>query len=47
MRVVRKLIFLPGALGAAAFWHPVGNRLPVEWRKSLSPWVASLRCVLR
>jgi pimeloyl-ACP methyl ester carboxylesterase len=35
---MRKLIFLPGALGAAAFWHPVGNLLPVEWTKIYLAW---------
>src|SRR5437879_10834250 len=38
MRVMPKLIFLPGALGAAAFWHPVGDRLPVEWQKVYLDW---------
>jgi pimeloyl-ACP methyl ester carboxylesterase len=38
MRVMRKLIFLPGALGAAAFWHPVGARLPAEWQKVYLAW---------
>jgi pimeloyl-ACP methyl ester carboxylesterase len=35
---MRKLIFLPGALGAAAFWHPVGDRLPAEWPKVYLAW---------
>ncbi|MCW2965052.1 MAG: alpha/beta hydrolase fold protein [Actinomycetia bacterium] len=38
MRFMRKLIFLPGALGAAAFWHPVGGRLPAEWQKVYLAW---------
>jgi pimeloyl-ACP methyl ester carboxylesterase len=35
---MRKLIFLPGALGAAAFWHPVGQLLPAEWEKVYLTW---------
>jgi pimeloyl-ACP methyl ester carboxylesterase len=35
---MRKLIFLPGALGAAAFWHPVGALLPAEWQKVYLAW---------
>ncbi|HEX4679410.1 MAG TPA: alpha/beta fold hydrolase [Gaiellaceae bacterium] len=35
---MRRLIFLPGALGAAAFWHPVGDRLPAEWQKVYLAW---------
>jgi pimeloyl-ACP methyl ester carboxylesterase len=38
MRAMRKLIFLPGALGAAAFWHPVGELLPPEWEKAYLAW---------
>lgn len=35
---MRRLIFLPGALGAAEFWHPVGNLLPAEWTKVYLSW---------
>jgi pimeloyl-ACP methyl ester carboxylesterase len=38
MRAMRKLIFLPGAVGAAAFWHPVGELLPAEWEKVYLAW---------
>jgi surfactin synthase thioesterase subunit len=38
MRAMRKLIFLPGALGAAEFWHPVGELLPAEWEKVYLTW---------
>ena len=32
------LIFLPGASGAAAFWHPLGALLPATWSKSYLAW---------
>jgi pimeloyl-ACP methyl ester carboxylesterase len=35
---MQRLIFLPGALGAAEFWHPVGNLLPAEWAKDYLAW---------
>jgi pimeloyl-ACP methyl ester carboxylesterase len=38
MRAMRKLIFLPGALGAAAFWNPVGELLPAKWEKVYLAW---------
>jgi pimeloyl-ACP methyl ester carboxylesterase len=35
---MRKLIFLPGALGAASFWRPAGDLLPGEWAKVYLAW---------
>jgi pimeloyl-ACP methyl ester carboxylesterase len=35
---VGKLIFLPGALGAAEFWHPVGNLVLPEGEKAYLAW---------
>jgi pimeloyl-ACP methyl ester carboxylesterase len=35
---MRKLVFLPGAIGAAEFWHPVGSLLPEEWTKVYLSW---------
>ena len=32
------ILFLPGAGGAAAFWHPLGALLPSEWRKTYLNW---------
>jgi pimeloyl-ACP methyl ester carboxylesterase len=32
------LLFLPGAGGAASFWHPLGALLPVSWRKTYLSW---------
>jgi pimeloyl-ACP methyl ester carboxylesterase len=32
------VMFLPGALGAPEFWHPVGNLLPNEWKKLYLAW---------
>lgn len=32
------LLFLPGASGAASFWHPLGALLPASWRKSYLNW---------
>lgn len=32
------IVFLPGAGGAAEFWHPLGNLLPSEWRKTYLSW---------
>lgn len=41
-RVVRTmtphLLFLPGAGGAASFWHPLGALLPASWRKTYLSW---------
>jgi pimeloyl-ACP methyl ester carboxylesterase len=36
--VTRALVFLPGAGGDPAFWHPVGARLPAAWRKTYLGW---------
>lgn len=33
-----RVLFLPGARGAAAFWHPVGERLPGGWAKRYLSW---------
>jgi pimeloyl-ACP methyl ester carboxylesterase len=33
-----KVVFLPGALGAAAFWQPVGALLPERWEKRYLAW---------
>lgn len=32
------LLFLPGAGGAASFWHPLGARLPPDWDKTFLNW---------
>jgi pimeloyl-ACP methyl ester carboxylesterase len=32
------ITLLPGAGGAAEFWHPVGALLPPEWEKSYLSW---------
>lgn len=32
------LLFLPGAGGAAAFWHPLGALLPADWAKTYLNW---------
>ena len=32
------VLFLPGAGGAAAFWRPVGERLPAGWTKRYLSW---------
>lgn len=32
------LLFLPGAGGDAAFWHPAGALLPAAWRKTYLGW---------
>ncbi len=34
----RKVVFLPGAAGAAEFWQPAANRLPAQWHKTLLRW---------
>jgi pimeloyl-ACP methyl ester carboxylesterase len=34
----RLVLFLPGAAGAAEFWHPVGRLLPQEWAKIYMSW---------
>lgn len=33
-----KVLFLPGASGAASFWHPVGSGLPRSWEKVYLSW---------
>ncbi|MCW2975681.1 MAG: alpha/beta hydrolase fold protein, partial [Actinomycetia bacterium] len=35
---VGKVIFLPGAVGAADFWRPVGALLPAAWEKTYLAW---------
>lgn len=32
------LLFLPGAAGAASFWHPLGALLPADWDKTYLNW---------
>lgn len=32
------LLFLPGAGGAAEFWHPLGTLLPVQYEKTYLNW---------
>ncbi len=32
------LLFMPGSSGAASFWLPVGELLPVAWRKRYLDW---------
>ncbi|WP_341703062.1 alpha/beta fold hydrolase [Ferrovibrio sp.] len=32
------LLFLPGAGGAAEFWHPLGALLPADWQKTFLSW---------
>lgn len=32
------ILFLPGAAGAAGFWHPLGNLLPQDWHKTYLSW---------
>ena len=32
------LVFLPGAGGAAEFWHPLGGLLPPAWDKTYLSW---------
>lgn len=32
------IIFLPGAGGAAEFWHPLGALLPSSWEKTYLSW---------
>jgi pimeloyl-ACP methyl ester carboxylesterase len=34
----RRVLFLPGAAGAAAFWHAVGRRLPATLRPTYMSW---------
>ena len=34
----RRVLFLPGALGAGAFWRPVGELLPPAWEKVYLDW---------
>lgn len=35
---MRRVLFLPGAAGAAAFWDPVGSVLPVHWARRYLSW---------
>jgi pimeloyl-ACP methyl ester carboxylesterase len=37
-RPARRLLFLPGAGGDPGFWKPLGERLPLEWRKTYFGW---------
>jgi pimeloyl-ACP methyl ester carboxylesterase len=32
------IVFLPGAGGAAEFWHPLGALLPSDWKKTYLSW---------
>jgi len=32
------ILFLPGSVGAADFWHPLGALLPARWRKRYLSW---------
>jgi pimeloyl-ACP methyl ester carboxylesterase len=32
------ILFLPGAAGAAEFWHPLGALLPSDWEKTYLSW---------
>lgn len=34
----RHLFFLPGVGGDPAFWRPLGDRLPTDWRKTYFGW---------
>lgn len=36
--MTRHVLFLPGASGAASFWHPLGALLPASWRKTYLSW---------
>lgn len=38
MEGARRLLFLPGASGAGAFWLPVAQRLPSHWHTTLLSW---------
>jgi pimeloyl-ACP methyl ester carboxylesterase len=38
MSADRTVLFLPGAGGAAEFWHPVGALLPESWGKVYLSW---------
>lgn len=35
---MRRLLFLPGVGGSAAFWRPLGDRLPADWDKVYFGW---------
>lgn len=35
---MRRLLFLPGVGGSAAFWRPLGDRLPGDWDKTYLGW---------
>jgi pimeloyl-ACP methyl ester carboxylesterase len=35
---IERVVFLPGAGGAAEFWHPVGRTLPSRWDKRYLSW---------
>jgi len=36
--VLREVVFLPGATGAAEFWRPVADRMPSDWKTRLLSW---------
>jgi pimeloyl-ACP methyl ester carboxylesterase len=36
--MMQRVLFLPGALGAAEFWRPVGELLPDSWEKVYLSW---------
>jgi pimeloyl-ACP methyl ester carboxylesterase len=36
--MTRRVVFLPGASGAGAFWAPVADRLPTDWTGHLLSW---------
>jgi pimeloyl-ACP methyl ester carboxylesterase len=36
--MTQHILFLPGASGAASFWHPLGALLPANWRKTYLSW---------
>jgi pimeloyl-ACP methyl ester carboxylesterase len=38
MTMQPNLLFLPGAGGGAAFWHPLGALLPMEWSRTYLNW---------
>lgn len=35
---MRRLFFLPGVGGSAAFWRPLGDQLPADWDKVYFGW---------
>jgi pimeloyl-ACP methyl ester carboxylesterase len=38
VRQIPRVVFLPGAAGAAGFWRPVGRTLPAAWEKTYLSW---------